>query len=356
MTYRSFALALAAALVGLTPTACNEDHPSAIGRPESDAGSNLTFTDPPVTDLPQGARFAKAVPYGSDPMQVVDVFLPAATAPTAAVLYFHGGGFTAGSRADAYQHHSDRIRKVLQAGVAWVSVEYRLLQPAGTEKEGVIKSLRDCQRALQFVRHFASTLNIDPTRVAANGISAGAGASMWLAFHDEMAKADSADPVERESTRPQVIAVEQLQATYDVLRWAPDLLQPEYGYVTNDLFLDQAELRTLVVQFYGLDSAVATDAATLLAALNTPEMLAYRADVDMLAKMSNDDAPTYLRSDGADKGPLDPDFDLLHHPLHAKVVHTRSAEVGATLEANVPAYDISSSSNSMDFILEHVKR
>lgn len=354
------ALAFALLLTGLAPTACSDDTAANPAQSAADGGGDaadptgLTFSASPVTDLPAGARFAGAVPYGTDPMQVVDVFLPAATAPTAAVIYIHGGGFTKGARTDAYTDHSDWVRKVVGAGVAWISVEYRLLQEAGTEKEGVIKSLHDCQRALQFVRHSAGKWNIDPKRVGANGSSAGAGASMWLAFHDEMAKADSADPVEHASTRPQAIAVEVPQSTYDVMRWAPDLLHEEYSYVTNDLFLNQASLRTLLVQFYGLDISAAADAASINAAVNTPEMKAYRADVDMLTLQSSEDPPAYLLSDKPDTAPLDADFDLLHHPLHGKAIHKRGAEVGATVEANVPAYEISSTSNSMDFLLQHL--
>ncbi len=341
-----FSLAFFATVATSALSACSSDE-SNEPTPQVDAGVDsgpsltLTPTISPVTDLPAGAIYASAVPYGTDPMQVVDVFLPAATAPTAAVLYIHGGGFTAGSRAEPYKSGSG-IRATLAAGVAVISVEYRLLLAPGTETEGVIKSLHDCERALQFVRSNAAALNIDPTRVGSTGVSAGAGASMWLAYHDDMADPTSADPIARQSTRLKAISAVWPQATYDILRWAPDVFAGEYAYITNDTFLSVEALRVQIIQFYGLDIALKGDSAALLAALNTPKMLAYRADVDMLAELSADDAPTYLAVEKPDLTPLDAQFDVLHHPLHALTVYNRANAVQTTVSGDIPAYSITS--------------
>ena len=54
---------------------------------------------------------------------------------------------------------------------------------------------------LQFVRSKAADWNLDKTRIAAMGVSAGACTSMWLAYHDDLADPKSDDPVARESTR-----------------------------------------------------------------------------------------------------------------------------------------------------------
>src|SRR5205814_2253157 len=59
----------------------------------------------------------------------------------------------------------------------------------------------DSARAVQFVRSKAAEWHIDPARIALTGQSAGAVISMWIAYRDDMAKPDSADPVERFSTR-----------------------------------------------------------------------------------------------------------------------------------------------------------
>lgn len=315
-----------------------------------DTAPQLTFTTPPVADLAAGVKFA-TVAYGDDPRQVMDVFLPASTAPTAAVFYFHGGGFVSGSRTSAYSGSASALRRVTDDGVAFVSVDYRLLRAPGVETEGVLKSLRDCQRSLQFVRRWAPTFNVDPVRIAVYGASAGAGTSLWLAYHDDMAIADSPDPIARQSTRPRAAAAISTQSTYDVMRWAPDVFADTYPSVTNASLLSSVVLRAMLVQFYGLPAELAVDATTLQNHLNTGPLRAYRADVDMLAWMSSDDPHVYVQNDGANDAPNSDDFDLLHHPLHAMALRSRATATGATLEAKVPAFSVDSSSTAMAYLL-----
>ena len=73
----------------------------------------------------------------------------------------------------------------------------------------------DCARAIQFARHHAREWNLDPKRVGATGGSAGAGTSLWIGFHDDMADPNNADPVLRQSTRLTCMAVLGAQSTYD---------------------------------------------------------------------------------------------------------------------------------------------
>ncbi|AKT42729.1 alpha/beta hydrolase [Chondromyces crocatus] len=314
----------------------------------------LTFTDPPVDNLADGVKFAEAVPYGDDPRQVMDVFLPESSAPTGAIFFFHGGGFVGGSRTSAYSGNASALRRVTSEGVAFITVDYRLLQAAGVETEGVIKSLRDAQRSLQFVRRWAGVFNVDPARVAVYGSSAGAGTSLWLAYHDDMAVAGGADRIAQESSRPRAAAALATQSTYDVMRWAPDVFASTYPYVSNELLLGQAALRQMVVQFYGLDGALVDNANALRAALETPELVAYRADVDMLDLLSADDPGTFVNNTGANNAPVDPGFDLLHHPLHARTLLERAGAVGADFDADIPAFNVDSPTTAMDFLLDQV--
>ena len=82
-----------------------------------------------------------------------------------------------------------------------------------------IGSHRDCARAIQFLRYHAKKFNLDKTRIASMGGSAGAGTSLWLAFHDDLADPANPDPVLRESSRITAAAATGTQATYDLLRW-----------------------------------------------------------------------------------------------------------------------------------------
>jgi acetyl esterase/lipase len=83
----------------------------------------------------------------------------------------------------------------------------------------------DCARALQFCRSKAKEWNLDKTKVALSGGSAGACTSLWLAFHDDLADPTSADPVARESTRVLCAAVSGAQTTLDphqMREWTPN--------------------------------------------------------------------------------------------------------------------------------------
>jgi len=78
--------------------------------------------------------------------------------------------------------------------------------------------MNDCARAVQFLRAHAAEWNLDPKKFAATGGSAGAGISLWLAFHDDMANPKSDDAVAKESTRLSCAAVIAAQTSYDP-RW-----------------------------------------------------------------------------------------------------------------------------------------
>src|SRR5690606_37471256 len=120
--------------------------------------------------------------------------------PTPLVIFIHGGGFSTGSKESAYQpaNQADIIR-LLSSGVAYASINYPLLRQ--DDPVGLMKPLNGIKRALQFLRANRQTFNLDASRVVLLGNSAGASAALWLAFHDDMANLNSADPVERQSTR-----------------------------------------------------------------------------------------------------------------------------------------------------------
>jgi len=152
------------------------------------------------------------IKYGEHERNVFDLWLAESKTPTPLAIYIHGGGFVGGSKEKVSQQV---VTQLLDAGISVASINYRYLSidtPLPT-------SHHDARRALQFMRSKAEEWNIDKSRVAAFGGSAGAQICMWLAYSDEMAKPKSKDPIERESTRLTCVATMGGQTTTQTEFW-----------------------------------------------------------------------------------------------------------------------------------------
>jgi acetyl esterase/lipase len=148
--------------------------------------------------------------YGEHERNVLDLYLADASGPTPLVVYIHGGGFRAGDKRGV---SARMVRLANAAGMSVASLNYPLTDTASFPRQ-----MRDPARAIQYLRHNAKKWNLDKTRFGATGGSAGAGISLWIGFHDDMADASSADPIARESTRLTAMAVSGAQISYDP-RW-----------------------------------------------------------------------------------------------------------------------------------------
>jgi len=168
------------------------------------------------------------VRYGPHERNVLDLYLAKSASPCPLVLYIHGGGFRAG---DKQSLNPAEAGSFLKAGFSIAAINYRL-----TDTAPAPAAYLDCARALQFLRHHAEKWNIDPRLVASTGGSAGAGTSMWLAFHDDLAKPDSDDPIARQSTRLVCISVRNGQSSYDP-RFAEKIGIPRPNFERHPFFL-----------------------------------------------------------------------------------------------------------------------
>ncbi|MCU1388776.1 MAG: Esterase [Ilumatobacteraceae bacterium] len=114
-------------------------------------------------------------PQGAPPV-TVRVYVPhtRAATPTPAVLYIHGGGFFMGTLDS---EHAGPATMATTLGIVVVSVDYRLAPehpyPAG---------LDDCFAALDWMHRSAEALQLDTTRIAVNGGSAGGGLAAAVAL------------------------------------------------------------------------------------------------------------------------------------------------------------------------------
>ena len=123
----------------------------------------------------------KIVPYKTVAGQTLalHVFQPVTnTAARAAVLFFHGGGWTQGKPDLLFSH----CEWLAGRGVVGITASYRLLNHGAA-------SLSDCETdardALQYVRGHAGEFGIDPQRIVLAGESAGGqlAAAVMLATH-----------------------------------------------------------------------------------------------------------------------------------------------------------------------------
>jgi len=212
---RSFLLVLTGTLLAVAPAALN---PVLAQAPKAEGKAKAAAPElPPKT-------FAD-VPYGDHPREVLDFWKADTTDPAPLVVYIHGGGWVNGDKG---RITTVDVKKLLESGISVAAINYRYVtqgQEAGI-KPPVQWPLEDAARAIQFLRSKAREWNIDKTRVAANGGSAGACSSLWLAMHDDMAKPDSPDPIARESTRLTCAAVVGAQTAldpYQTRAWMPNM-------------------------------------------------------------------------------------------------------------------------------------
>ncbi len=294
---------------------------------------DLEPSDPPFA-LPDGSIAYRDVMYGTHEQNGFDVLLPPPAGEAAPLLVFiHGGGFTGGDKQTLYDRFETEIGAWLSDGIAVATINYRTLLPM--DDEGVRKPLNDSRYCLQFLRYHADAFDIDPTRVAVFGSSAGAGTSLWLGTSDDMADPDATDPVERMSTRVSGVAIIGTQATYDLVRWETDVFV-DFGITLPLIAAAAPELIPTLQGFYGLGEM---SAAETLAALESPAIAAYRAEVDMLGLFDATDPPVHIQSGGPAARPSDIG-SLYHHPNHGREVLEAATAVGVEAHAQLPNIDI----------------
>ena len=146
------------------------------------------------------------VKYGPHDRNVMDVWLAKSDRPTPVLVSIHGGGFRGGNKSVS----GPLLAECLKSGISVAAITYRFSADAIAPASFV-----DSAREIQFIRSKAKQWNLDGSRIAATGGSAGAGISLWLGFHNDMANPTSDDPVLRQSTRLTCMAVFNGQTSYD---------------------------------------------------------------------------------------------------------------------------------------------
>jgi len=229
--------------------------------------------------------------YGPHERNVLDLWETESAQPTPLLIYIHGGGFIAGDKSSL---SADLLRRCQEIGISVAAINYRYSTQASFPAP-----FMDCARAVQFLRLHAAEWNLDPKHFACTGGSAGAGMSLWLAFHDDLADPKSEDPVLRESTRLSCAAVTAAQCSYD-----PRFIREQIG--------GRAWQHPALPMLYGLPPGDFDD----------PKAYKMYEDAAAINFVTPDDPPVFLYYNEPDV-PLPPDSKPgagIHHPKFGKVL------------------------------------
>ncbi len=279
------------------------------------------------------------VAYGPHPRQVLDLWKAAAARPTPVVFYIHGGGWMPFPKDKSVVYTHD-LADYLAAGVSVVSINYRLVtdaRDAGVEPP-VAWPMRDSARALQFVRSKAAEWGLDKTRIGLFGGSAGACTSLWLALHDDLADPGSADPVARESTRPQCVAVAGAQTSLDprqMREWIPNSVYGGHAFGFHgpwrpDVFQQFFEGRQRV--------------------------LPWIKEYSPIEWANAGDPPVYLEYTAPPAAAGKPEKDPTHSAWFGIKLQDRLRAVGVECELRYPGAPQTAHRSRCDFLLDQLKK
>ncbi|MDA0658687.1 MAG: alpha/beta hydrolase, partial [Planctomycetota bacterium] len=155
------------------------------------------------------------VPYGPHARNVLDFWQAEGVGPRPLLVYIHGGGWTGGDK----KQDPRAWLPVHEMGISYAAFNYRL-----APQDPLPAPVLDAARAIQYLRTRAKEWNIDTSRIALTGGSAGGCSSLWLLLHDDLADPQSSDPVLRESTRVCAATVFDAQTSID-----PKVIEPWVG-------------------------------------------------------------------------------------------------------------------------------
>jgi acetyl esterase/lipase len=120
------------------------------------------------------------VSYGTDPMQKMDVYLPAGrtTANTKALILLHGGAWISGDKAD--MNDAVNVFKTTLPDFAIFNVNYRLASLPGTNLWP--SQLDDINTVLNFIAAKSDEYKFNSNKTAIGGASAGAHLALLKAY------------------------------------------------------------------------------------------------------------------------------------------------------------------------------
>jgi len=219
----------------------------------------------------------------------------------------------------------------LNAGIAVACINYRYSQIAPYPAP-----MQDGARAVQFLRHNAKKWNLDPTRFAACGNSAGAGIALWLGMRDDMADPTNSDPVLRESTRLSCMVVYGAQTSYDPRFIKKVIKGPAYTCTAlSDLFGIRPEQ---------IESP-------------PPEKGRLMEECASINHVTADDPPAYFVY-GIENKPSTPETDVsngIHHPTFGNLMKEKMDALGIECHVRCIGDDPAPFPTELQFLRKHLR-
>ncbi|MCC7145751.1 MAG: alpha/beta hydrolase fold domain-containing protein [Phycisphaeraceae bacterium] len=250
---------------------------------------------PPTTPATYGN-----VSYGPHPRNILNLWLAKSDKPTPLVIRIHGGGFLSGRPDPPLM-----LQQYLDAGISVASITYRFSSDAPYPAP-----MLDCARAVQFLRSKAQEWNLEPTRFAATGGSAGGGISLWLGFHDDLADPSSPDPVARFSTRLSCMALVNTQCSYDPRFIRANIPGPGWQAMP-------------VWKLFGLDGPTDNPSAEVIRLFEETSVINY---------LTPDDPPVRLTYTWDESEDQLTETHSIHHPKFGRILKARLDELGIANE------------------------
>jgi acetyl esterase/lipase len=131
-----------------------------------------SFCNPPggstTNPFPGDMCFRINIPYGSDPLQKLDVYMPTAGAYKAPViLMVHGGGWYQGDKMDT-PVVLNKVKNWVPTGAIFISIDYPLVPQVNP-----LQQAKSVARALGYAQRHATEWGGDPDKFVLMGFSAG---------------------------------------------------------------------------------------------------------------------------------------------------------------------------------------
>jgi acetyl esterase/lipase len=308
--------------------------PAEPKKPEPPQAAKKT---PPERPAPTVADFV----YAKDSeRQKLDFWQAESDKPTPFVLLIHGGGWKGGDKSN---FGTTMIKPFLDEKISVAAINYRFIMQAMEQNvvPPVKAPLHDAALALQTIRAQAKEWNLDPTKVGATGVSAGACTSLWLALHDDLADPKSSDRVKQQSTRLQCAAVSGAQTSLDpkeLREWMPNSIYGGHAF-----------------GFAGQGRSRADEFELLIA--NRDKVLPWIKEYSPIELVSQDDPPLFLEFPSQRKPPVmgEQQDDPTHSALYGLALAERMKPTGVECVVTYPGQADTKYGSLQQFLITKLK-